>query len=424
MNPMHLRYAYRTYPDAAQRRALAQAFGCARVVWNDCLRARNEAHAAGRPYIRTAELSRTHITEAKRTPERAWLAEVSAVVLQQSLRDLDRAFKRFFDGLAGRGPTKGAPRFKSKKTRQSIRLNTNAFKIRDDGAVYLAKVGNLKVKWSRPLPTQPTSVTVVKDSADRYFLVFVVDVHPDQPSPAQAEIGIDLGLEHFAILNDGTKVSSPRFMRRAEKKLKRLQRECSRKKRGSGNRAKARAKVARQYAHVADQRRDWLHKLSTELTRDNQAIYVEDLAVGGLARTRLGKSVYDAGWATFVRMLEYKAARLGRYFGKIGRFEPTSQVCSTCGIKDGPKPLGVREWTCADCLTVHDRDINAARNILAAGRADRLNALLSAGKTRAPVPAQREEAGSHRTGRRPETESPGASLEVRQQQERLAPPRA
>ncbi|MBH1937479.1 transposase [Streptomyces sp. AV19] len=386
-------------PDAPQCRALAQAFGCARVVWNDCLRARKEAHAAGLPYVSSAELSKTHITQAKRTPGRAWLADVSAVVLQQSLRDLDMAFKNFFDGIKGKRPRMGAPRCKSKKdTRQSIRLNTNAFSVQDNGTVYVAKVGNLKVKWSRPLPAAPTSVTVIKDSAGRYFLSFVVDTDPEYLPVLDTDTGVDLGLGHFAVLSDGTKVDSPRFLRRAEKKLKKMQKALSRKAKGSNNRAKARAKVARQHARVADRRRDWLHKLSTDLIRDNQAIYVEDLAVKGLARTRLAKSVHDAGWSMFVAMLDYKAAKHGRYFGKIGRFEPTSQVCSVCGVKDGPKPLTVREWTCQECGTVHDRDVNAAKNIRAAGRADRLNASQSAGKTRAKVPAQRVEAGNHRKG--------------------------
>ncbi|MFG2332692.1 RNA-guided endonuclease InsQ/TnpB family protein [Streptomyces sp. NPDC048604] len=396
---MQLRYSYRVYPDAPQRRALAQAFGCARVVWNDCLRARKQAYAAGLPFVKSTDLSKLHITQAKRTEERSWLSDVSSVILQQSLRDLDTAYKNFFDGLKGKRPRMGAPRFKSKKdTRQAIRFNTNAFSLQDNGTVYVAKVGNVRVKWSRTLPAAPTSMTLVKDSSGRYFMSFVVDTDPDVLPELDAETGIDLGLGHFAVLADGTKVDSPRFLRRAEKKLKRMQKTLSRKAKGSNNRAKARAKVARQHARVADRRRDWLHKLSTDLIRDNQAVYVEDLAVKGLARTRLAKSVHDAGWSMFVAMLDYKAAKHGRHFGKIGRFEPTSQVCSACGVKDGPKPLSVREWACQECGTVHDRDVNAARNILAAGRADRLNASQSAGKTRAKVPAQRVEAGSHRKG--------------------------
>ncbi|QKV67934.1 MULTISPECIES: RNA-guided endonuclease InsQ/TnpB family protein [Streptomyces] len=405
---MQLRYNYRAYPDPAQRCALARAFGCARVVWNDCLRDRKEAHAAGLPYVKSAELSRLRITQAKRTEERAWLAEVSAVVLQQSLRDLDTAYRNFFDSLKGKrqGRRAGPPRYKSKKdTRQSIRLNTNAFALRDDGTVYVAKVGNLKVTWSRRLPAAPTSLTVTKDSSGRYFLSFVVDTEPDALPELETDAGLDLGLSAFAVLSDGSRIDSPRFLRRAEKKLKRLQRELSRKAKGSKNRAKARIRVARQHAKVADRRRDWHHKTSTQIIRDNQAVYVEDLAVSAFGRTRLAKSVYDAGWSAFVGMLEYKAVKHGRTFAKVGRAFPSSQICSACGFRDGPKPLHVREWTCSKCGTVHDRDHNAARNVLvegrrivAAGRAETLNAC-GAPVRRAPVPAQRGEAGSPRKGR-------------------------
>ncbi|MBB4979320.1 RNA-guided endonuclease InsQ/TnpB family protein [Streptomyces nymphaeiformis] len=399
---MQLRYDYRVYPDASRCRALARAFGCARVVWNDCLRDRKEAHAAGLPYPKSADLSRLRITQAKRTEGRAWLADVSAVVLQQALRDLDIAYKTFFDLIRGKrkGPKVGPPRYKSKKdSRQAIRLNANAFTACDGGTVYVAKVGRIKVKWSRPLPAVPTSLTVIRDSSGRYFMSFVVDTRPDHLPESDTEVGIDLGLTTFAVLSDGTRISSPKFLRRAEKKLKRLHKDLSRKAKGSKNREKARIKIARQHARVADRRRDWHHKASTQIIRDNQAVYVEDLAVSGIARTRLAKSVHDAGWSAFVHMLEYKAAKCGRYFGKIGRFEPTSQVCSTCGVKDGPKPLHVREWTCKACGAVHDRDDNASKNTLAAGRADRLNASLSARKTRRKLPARRDEAGSHQGGR-------------------------
>jgi len=217
-------------------------------------------------------------------------------------------------------------------------------------------------------------VTVILDSAGRYFASFVVQA-ADAPLPAAgAEAGIDLGLTHFAVLSDGRKIANPRFLRRAERKLRKAQRDLSRTKKGSANRARARVKVARVHARVADTRRDWLHKESTRIIRDNQAVYVEDLCIRGLARTRLAKSVHDAGWSAFVSMLEYKAARHGRTFVRIGRFEPTSQVCSACGVKDGPKPLSVRGWTCGGCGAVHDRDVNAARNVATAGRAGALNA--------------------------------------------------
>ena len=191
----------------------------------------------------------------------------------------------------------------------------------------------------------PPSVTVVKDAAGRYFASFVIDTDPQADAERMPDtdrtVGIDLGLTHFAVLSDGTKIDSPRFLRRAEKKLKKAQRELSRKQKGSKNREKARLKVARAHAEVADARREFHHQLSTKLISENQGIAVEDLAVTGLARTRLAKSVHDAGWSSFVHMLEYKAARYGRTLVKIGRFEPTSQICSACGVKDGPKPLNV-----------------------------------------------------------------------------------
>ncbi|MGW0077372.1 RNA-guided endonuclease InsQ/TnpB family protein [Streptomyces cellulosae] len=392
---MQLRYSFRVYPSAGQRSALARAFGCARVVFNDALRVREEARAAGLPFVTSAELSK-YLTAVKKTPERAWLGEVSAVILQQSLRDLDTAYRNFFDGLKGKRPRMGAPRFKSKRdNRQSIRFTANAaWRITPGGKLRLPKIGDLKVKWSRTLPSTPTTVTVVRDAAGRYFASFVVETDASKVLPETTpEVGIDLGLGHFAVLSDGTKVDSPRFLRRAEKRLKKTQRALSRKEKGSRNRNKARLKVARAHVRVADARREFHHQLSTRIIRENQAVAVEDLAVKGLARTRLAKSVHDAGWSAFVTMLEYKAARYGRTFVKIGRFEPTSQVCSWCGVKDGPEPLNVREWTCKECGAVLDRDINAAVNVAkAAGLA-----VSACGAQIRPglVPAPRSEAGTH-----------------------------
>jgi len=206
-------------------------------------------------------------------------------------------------------------------------------------------------------------------------------------------VGIDLGLGHFAVLSDGQKITAPQFLRRAEKLLKRRQRELTRKQKGSANRDKARVKVARAHARVADSRRDFHHQLSTALIRDNQAVAVEDLAVRGLARTRLAKSVHDAGWSAFVGMLEYKARRYGRQFHRVGRFTPTSQTCSACGAKDGPKPLHVRTWQCGGCGAHLDRDINAAVNV---ARAAGLAVTACRAQVRPDlVPAQRGEAGTH-----------------------------
>ena len=396
---MQLRYNYRLYPTSGQRAALARAFGCARVVFNDGLRARQEAFAAGLPYVTDAELS-ARLTAAKASPERAWLGEVSAVVLQQALADLGTAYRNFFASVTGtrKGSKIAAPRFRSRKDRrQAIRFTRNArWQITAGGKLRLPKVGDVLVRWSRELPSGPSSVTVIADAAGRYFASFVVEAGDDPLPQTDNEAGIDLGLTHFAVLSDGRKVANPRFLRRAERKLGKAQKALSRKVRGSSNGAKARIKVARVHARVADARRDWLHKESTRIIRDNQAVYVEDLCVAGLGRTRLAKSVHDAGWSAFTLMLEYKARRHGRAFGKAGRFEPTSQVCSACGMKDGPKPLSVREWACGACGMVHDRDVNAARNIVTAGRAGTLNAC---GGTIRPglAPAGPSETGTRRS---------------------------
>ncbi|KAA9373670.1 IS200/IS605 family element transposase accessory protein TnpB [Microbispora cellulosiformans] len=395
---MRLRYNFRLYPTPGQRQALARAFGCARVVFNDALRARQDARERGLPYISDGELSKRVITEAKKTPERSWLGEVSAVVLQQALADLNTAYRNFFHSITGRrtGPNVAPPRFRSRKdNRQAIRFTRNArFAITAGGRLRLPKIGDVAVRWSRDLPAEPSSVTVVKDAADRYFASFVVDVAEQPLPPVERETGIDLGLGHFAVLSNGRKIDAPRFLRRAEWKLHTLQRALSRKQKGSSNRAKARQKVARQHAKVADARREFHHRESTKIIRENQTVIVEDLAVKGLARTRLAKSVHDAGWSAFVGMLEYKAALYGRTFHRINRWFPSSKLCSACGTVTATMPLSVREWTCP-CGAVHDRDINAARNILAAGRADRLNACR--GPVRPPsAVAQPAEAGSHR----------------------------
>src|SRR5262249_9928628 len=363
---MQLRYNYRLYPSPGQQMALARAFGCARVVFNDALAAREAAYRAGEPYLTDAQLS-ARLTAAKATPGRAWLTEVSAVGLQQALADLNTAYRNSFASLNGtrEGPKIAKPRFRSRKDhRQAIRFTANArFRVLGNAKLRLPKIGDVPVRWSRPLPSQPSSVTVIKDPAGRYFASFVVQAKTAPLLRTTPVVGIDLGLNHFAVLSDGRKITAPRFLRRAEKKLKRRQRELSRKQKGSNNRDKARVKVARAHARAADARRDFHHQLSTVLIRENQAVAVEDLAVKALGRTRLAKSIHEAGWSAFVAMLEYKAPLHGREFCRIGRFTPTSQTCSACGVKDGPKPLHVRAWQCRACGAHLDRDINAAVNV-------------------------------------------------------------
>jgi putative transposase len=370
-----LRYRYRIEPDAEQRHALARAFGCTRVVYNDGLRLREDAYKAGLPYIGDTELQRRVITLAKRTPERAWLAEVSSVVLVQSINDLHRDyFRALAEVKAARAKGQKAtrkvrkPKFKSKRDDQAIRLTRNGFRLRDN-QLDLAKIGIVCVRWSRPLPAAPSAVTVTLDRAGRYHASFVVEVRTT-PLPAVAsEVGLDLGLTLFAALSTGEKIANPRWLRSREKALRRSQRRLSRKQRGSKDREKAKRRLAKQHARVADARRDFHHQLSTKLIRDSQAVYVEDLNVEGLGRSNLAKSVRDAGWGQFTAMLAYKADLSGRTLVKVDRWFPSSQVCSACGHRDGPKPLKVRAWTCPMCGAIHDRDVNAARNILAAGLA-------------------------------------------------------
>ncbi|MFI7205506.1 RNA-guided endonuclease InsQ/TnpB family protein [Micromonospora aurantiaca (nom. illeg.)] len=394
---MQLRYNYRVYPTPGQQIELARAFGCARVVFNDGLRLRQQAREAGEKYISDGELSRRLITEAKATPERAWLGEVSTVVLQQALADLNTAYRNFFNSITGKrkGRKVAPPRFRSRKdNRQAIRFTKNSrFKVLDNDRLRLPKIGHLAVRWSRTLPSDPSSVAIIRDAAGRYFASFVVQTGEDEAlPPVDSEVGIDLGLTHFAVLSDGTKVAAPTFLRRAARKLKRLQHDLSRKQKGSANRKKAVVKVARAHGRVADMRRDWQHKLSTAIIRENQAVYVEDLCVVGLGRTRLAKSVHDAGWASFTAMMEYKAARYGRTFGRVDRFFPSTRMCSDCGRINEKMALNVRAWDCP-CGAAHDRDVNAAKNVKAAGQAD-FNAR-GAHVRPGLVPAARNEAGTH-----------------------------
>jgi putative transposase len=392
---VQVRYRYRIYPERGQQEALARVFGCARVVFNDCLRLRDACHVAGEK-ISDTEVQRRVVTLAKRTPERAWLSEVASVALVQACQDARRAYRNWFDSMSGqrKGRRIGHPRFRSKRGRQSVRLTRNGFALHG-ARLYIAKIGDIRVRWSRPLPSEPSSVTVIKDADGRYYASFVVE---RQPSPLPAcgrETGIDVGLDRLAVTSDGQIIANPRFLQAKQRHLARAQRALCRKQKGSANRAKARRRVAVLHRKVRETRLDHAHKAALRLVRDNQAVYAEDLAITGLARTRLARSVHDAGWAQLLQLLEEKAEYYGRAFARIGRFEPTSQVCSACGVKDGPKPLHVREWTCPACGAVHDRDVNAARNILAAGRADRLNAC--GGQVRpASVLAPAGETGTHR----------------------------
>jgi putative transposase len=314
----------------------------------------------------------------------------------QACNDARRAYRNWFDSLSGKrkGRKIGHPVFRRKHRRQSIRLTRTGFSLHGS-RLYVAKVGEIKVRWSRPLPSDPSSVTVICEPDGRYYASFVVEREAAPLCPSSHEVGIDVGLTRLAVTSDGEVIANPRFLRAKERRLARAQRALSRKQKGSANRAKARCRVAVLHRKVRETRRDHAHKTALRLIRENQAVYAEDLAVSGLARTRLAKSVHDVGWAHLLRLLAQKAQHYGRTFHRIGRFVASTQTCSCCGANDGPKPLSVRSWTCRVCGAAHDRDVNAARNILAAGRAERLNACGRDARPPLAVAAPGE-AGTHR----------------------------
>jgi putative transposase len=392
---MLVRYRYRLRPTPGQRVALARAFGCARVVYNDALRLREESHAAG-VTISDSEVQRRVITLAKLTPERAWLAEAPSVALVQACNDARRAYRNWWESLSGvrKARKVGHPVFRRKRGRQSVRFTRNGFSVHGQ-RLSVAKVGEIRLRCSRPLPSVPSSVTVIRDPDGRYYASFVVERAAIPLPPCGREIGLDVGLNRLGATSDGQIIANPRFLCAKQRKLARAQRALARTAKGSANRVKARHRVAVVHRRVRDTRLDHAHKTALGLVRDNQAVYAEDLAVSGLARTRLAKSIYDAGWAQLLRLIGEKAQQYGRTFHQIGRFTPTSQTCSTCGANDGAKPLHVRTWQCGACGSVHDRDVNAAQNILAAGRAERLNACGGAVSPGATL-AGPGEAGTHR----------------------------
>ena len=362
---MKLRYQYRFYPTDQQRQSLAQLFGCVRVVFNDALAFCKESEKIPN-YTQLA----SRFNKCKQKEERKWLREVSAVPLQQSLRNLSTAYKNFFDSIKGKrkGKKVNPPRFKKRRSKQSATFTNNAFVVKDNRKVYLAKIGFLDVVWSRPLPSIPSSVTVIKDAANRYFLSFVVEVNPEQLPDNGQSVGIDLGIINSTTLSTGEKIKSPKPLKAKLKRLRKCQRNLARKQKGSKRREKARLRVAKVYAKVKDTRTDFLHKLSTKLIRENQTVILEDLNTSGMMKNcRLSRAISDLGWHSFRTMLEAKAEIYGREFRVISRWEPTSQRCSCCGEIGGKKELSVREWTCLFCGANHDRDINAATNILVAG---------------------------------------------------------
>ena len=392
-------FRYRCYPTDAQAAELARTFGCVRKVYNLALAARTEAWTLRQERVGYNATS-AMLTGWKQTEDLAFLNEVSSVPLQQCLRHLQTAFTNFFTNRAH------YPRFKSRKrTRRSAEYTRSGFRYRD-GKLTLAKMAEpLDIVWSRPLPAgvSPSTVTVSQDAAGRWFVSLLCTDRITPAPAATAAVGIDAGLTHLLTLSTGEKIANPRHERADRTRLARAQRELARKEKGSHNRAQARLKVARIHARIGDRRRDHLHKLTTRLVRENQTLVIEDLTVRNMVRNhRRARAINDAAWHQFRELLTYKCAWYGRNLTVIDRWYPSSKVCSTCAAVTRNMPLNVRAWTCR-CGTTHDRDVNAARNILAAG--------LAVTACGAGVRPQREPSRTGRSAMKQET--PGAIQGIR-----------
>jgi putative transposase len=359
-------YRYRFYPTPEQTAELERTFGCVRYVYNRALEERTRAWFTERrriTYVQTSAM----LTDWKQAEETAFLGQVSSVPLQQALRHLQAAFTGFFAKRAK------YPRFKSrKKARASAEYTRSAFRWRD-GRLTLAKMAEpLAIVWSRPLPegAVPSTVMVSRDGAGRWHVSILVEESMAGLDPVASAVGIDAGVTSLVTLSTGEKVPNPRHERADRDRLARAQRQLSRKAKGSANWARARVKVAKIHARIADRRRDFLHKLSTRLVRENQTVVIEDLNVSGLLHNRsMARAISDAAWNELRGVLTYKCHWYGRDLLVIDRWFPSSKTCSGCEHVVDKLPLGVREWTCPGCGTVHDRDVNAARNIVAAGLA-------------------------------------------------------
>ncbi|MGM0857789.1 MAG: RNA-guided endonuclease InsQ/TnpB family protein [Pseudomonadota bacterium] len=369
-------YKERFYPTPEQAELLAKSFGCARFVWNNTLAYRTEAYQQrGESMLHSAAEKRLVALKA----EYPWLKDVSSVILQQTLRDQKAAFDNFFNPkLKAR-----YPRFKRKDSRQSIRLTKAAFRYRD-GEITIAKTNTpLPIRWSRSLPSAPSSITISRDRAGRYFISCLCEFAPEVLPVTPRMTGIDLGLTDLLITSEGMKSGNPRHLKRYEAKLAYWQRRLAKKQKGSKNRAKARLKVARLHAKIADCRRDATHKATRTLINENQVLCVESLNIAGMVKnSSLAKAISDAGWGEFVRQLEYKADWAGRQLVKVSQWLPSSKLCHGCGHKVEKLPLSQRHWHCEGCGQAIDRDINAARNIRTAGLAG-----LACGATGAGVAA-------------------------------------
>ena len=357
------RYKYRIYPTPEQKTALSKAFGCVRYVFNRMLSELKNAYSLALVTDEKFKLPshfvmNNYLPTWKKEPDKFWLAEVSSNILQASLGNLANAYKNAFKY------NKGFPRLKNKFGIQTAEFSKQTYAI-VNGKLRLAKIDtHFRVKWHRPLPTENlTACTIIKTCSGNYYASFVVEV-PQTVTIGQGVLGIDAGLTHLFTLSNGQEIQNPRHYVKSQKKLARLQRQHSRKKKGSKNREKSRLKVARLHEHIANQRKDHLHKLSTQLIRENQAICVENLKVANMVRNpRLAKHITDAGWGMFKQMLLYKA-NPGCKLYMADPFYPSTQLCNKCGKAPFTKiGLGVKKWICLHCNTLHQRDDNAAQNL-------------------------------------------------------------
>jgi putative transposase len=365
-----VRTAYKclAYPDLEQASVLNRTFGCIRVVWNRALAWRHARYYDEQVRTNFTQAN-AYLTAMKADEKLEWLNQVSSVPLQQAIRHQQAAFGNFFAGRAR------YPRYKSREGRQSAEYTRSGFRYRD-GKLFLAKMDMpLKFVWSWPgvdvASIDPTTVTVSRDPCGRWYVSFAVEVpDPVQLPTTEAVVGVDLGIKHFAVTSDEYKIRNPRKLVQRERNLARYQRRMARCQKGSANRGKAKMKVARAHRKVRASRQDFLHRTSARLVRDHDVIVIEDLAVKNMVRKRsLAKVISDCGWGTFRAMLEYKAAKAGRHLIVIDRWYPSSETCSACGHLLAELSLKTRTWQCPSCGTRHDRDVNAAKNILAAGLA-------------------------------------------------------
>ncbi len=355
-------YKYRFYPTIEQAAQLARTFGCVRYVYNWSLRLRQDAWYDRQERI-NYHTNSSRLTLLKKQDDHSWLNEVSSVPLQQALRNLGTAFQNFW--------TKRAryPNFKKCRARQSAEYTRSAFKW-DGKQLLLAKMREpLDIRWSRCFSGKPSTVTVSRDPAGRYFVSILVEETIRRKRKTKKSAGIDLGIKDVCVTSDGFKSGAPKYFRKHEKRLARAQRRADHK-RGEKNKEKARLKVAKIHAKIADCRKDFTHKLSTKLINENQVIFTETLAVKNMIRNhKLAKSIADSGWGEFLRQLQYKAEWYGRTVVGINRWYPSSKRCSKCGWVNAVLKLSDREWTCPECGITHDRDVNAALNVKAVGQA-------------------------------------------------------